>query len=134
MHDKTAVLFANEAFYAAFASRDMIAMEDVWWRGENITCIHPGWPPLFGREQVIGSWHAILGNDQSPDVKCRNPVPHIFDDTAYVVCYEIIGDGALLASNVFIRDDGRWHMVHHQGGSSAPLRPEPTNEGPGFIQ
>lgn len=134
MSDKTAVLFANEAFYAAFSARDMTAMEDAWWRGENITCIHPGWPPLFGREQVMGSWKAILANEDSPAVKCRNAVPHIFNDTAYVVCYEIIGDGALLASNIFIRDQGRWHMVHHQGGTAAPLRPEPTNEEPTFIQ
>jgi len=134
MSDKTAVLFANEAFYAAFAGRDMSAMESVWWRGENITCIHPGWPPLFGREHVMGSWQAILGGEDSPDIQCRNAVPHIFDTTAYVICYETLGDGALLASNVFILDDGRWHMVHHQGGTTAPMVPETTNEGPSFIQ
>jgi len=134
MSDQTAVLFANDAFYAAFAARDMQAMNDVWWHGENITCIHPGWPPLFGRDQVMGSWQGILNNAGSSGIQCRKAVPHIFDNTAYVVCYEVIGKDTLLASNVFIRDDRRWRMVHHQGGTSSALPPEPTNEGPGFIQ
>ncbi|HSO41257.1 MAG TPA: nuclear transport factor 2 family protein, partial [Rhodospirillales bacterium] len=63
-----AVLFANEAFYAAFTGRDLEAMEKVWSQRDNITCIHPGWTPLIGREAVMESWRAILTNPQSPQV------------------------------------------------------------------
>jgi len=54
--DIQAALFANEAFYRAFADRDIDAMDALWARGEPVLCIHPGWPPtnLFRRE--AGGW------------------------------------------------------------------------------
>ena len=42
--------FANEAFYLAFASKDMDAMTNVWSARDGIVCLHPGWPLLAGRE------------------------------------------------------------------------------------
>ena len=50
--DHEAVLFANEAFYQAFAARDLAAMEEVWAHHCPVACIHPGWPPLHGRQAV----------------------------------------------------------------------------------
>jgi hypothetical protein len=60
--DQISVLFANEAFYAAFAARDIEAMDELWSRRPNVTCIHPGWSPLIGRDSVMQSWRAILSN------------------------------------------------------------------------
>jgi hypothetical protein len=40
--DREQVLFANEAFYRAFADRDIDAMDALWARGEPVLCIHPG--------------------------------------------------------------------------------------------
>jgi len=126
MQDPSAVIFSNDTFYAAFSGKDMKAMANVWWHGETISCIHPGWPPLFGRKNVLASWRAILSSENSPDIQSQNAVAHLFNDTAYVVCHEIVGTHALLATNVFTLDSGRWHMVHHQGGASAPLPREET--------
>ena len=50
MHDRMALLFANEAFYAAFAGHDYAAMEALWARHAPVACIHPGWGVLEGRE------------------------------------------------------------------------------------
>ena len=36
------MLFANEAFYRAFADRDMAAMDGVWAVHAPVACIHPG--------------------------------------------------------------------------------------------
>ncbi len=69
MDERNAILFANEAFYRAFADRDGAAMEDAWSRDQRITCIHPGWPPLTGRDEVMQSWLGILGNSEAPDIK-----------------------------------------------------------------
>src|SRR5215468_8451467 len=68
MSEREALLFANEAFYQAFADRDIAAMEAAWASDGPIACIHPGWPPLAGREAVIESWRRILANDESPQV------------------------------------------------------------------
>ena len=49
MHDgKTAVEFANEKFYRAFASCDVDAMELVWGEGDHVQCTHPSMPALVG--------------------------------------------------------------------------------------
>ena len=40
--DKEAVLAANQAFYSAFAERDLKIMTSLWWQGSTSICIHPG--------------------------------------------------------------------------------------------
>lgn len=123
MPQHAAVLFANDAFYLAFRNRDAKAMNEVWAEREPITCIHPGWRPLSGRAAVMESWEAILANPSSPDVRCVGAEAHIVKDAAYVLCYELLPQGALVATNIFIRDGNAWRMIHHQSGPSpAPPR------------
>jgi ketosteroid isomerase-like protein len=119
-------MFANEAFYVAFAARDLDAMIEVWSRREMVTCIHPGAITLLGRDKVIQSWQAILSNPASPAIFCRNPTAHLFGDVAYVLCWEQIEQAFLLATNIFVREDGRWRMVHHQAAAA----PTPNNLSP----
>jgi len=120
MSQEPAVLFANEAFYLAFTARDLRAMDEVWAKTRNVTCIHPGWPPLAGRDAVIGSWADILTNSDSPAVQCSHAQPMIVGDAAYVICHEVLDQGALVATNIFVREDGGWKMVHHQAAPSPP--------------
>ncbi|TMA07756.1 MAG: DUF4440 domain-containing protein, partial [Deltaproteobacteria bacterium] len=54
------VLEANAAFYAAFTQRDADAMDVLWAREVPVACLHPGWEPLSGREEVVSSWRRIL--------------------------------------------------------------------------
>ena len=115
MSDEPAVLFANDRFYAAFQSRDLEAMDQLWARRAAVACIHPGWPALSGRDDVMESWRGILGG-QSPAVTCRNAEAFVAGESAFVTCYEVIGDGLLVATNLFVREDGEWRMVHHQAG------------------
>lgn len=120
------LLFANERFYAAFRSRDCAAMEALWARRGPVACVHPGWRALDSRQEVMASWRGILANPQSPEVVCRGARAHVFGDTGLVVCYELIGAGALAATNVFVREDGAWKMVHHHAGpcDAPPVAPE----------
>ena len=62
------MLFANEAFYRAFADGDLAAMDAVWASAAPVACIHPGWNLLDGREAVMASWRAILNNPKRPDI------------------------------------------------------------------
>ena len=124
MSETEAVLFANEAFYRAFAERDVALMDEVWARETPVMCIHPGWGPLAGRRAVIESWTAILGNPGAPRIRCRNPTATIIGNAAFVVCFEEIDGQFLIATNCFAREGGVWRMVHHQAGptSAAPGR------------
>lgn len=119
-HD--AVLFANEAFYLAFGSRDYSAMADIWASRAPVACIHPGWPPLHGREDVLESWRGIFGGDNPPEISCHAPRAYVYGDVATVLCYERVPQSYLIATNVFTREGGLWKLVHHQAG--------PTNGSP----
>jgi len=119
MSARDAVLFANEAFYRAFADRDLRAMDAAWSSRLDVACLHPGWQPLFGRAAVMESWSAILGNPQSPKIVPRDPKVQLHGDLAVVVCYEEIDGQFLIASNVFAREGQIWKLVLHQGGATA---------------
>lgn len=123
MSDVDAVLFANEAFYRAFADRDAEALAGAWSKDAPVTCVHPGWGRLVGRDAVVKSWTAILRNPESPSIRCHDPRATIHGDVAWVLCFEEIERNYLIATNVFAREGSLWRMVHHQAGPTA-ARPE----------
>jgi ketosteroid isomerase-like protein len=114
------LLFANEAFYQAFADGDAEAMDQLWAEDAAVACLHPGWEPLYERAHVIASWRAIL--QDPPPVHCQAPRVYDYGDSAFVICWELVGDHYLIATNIFVQEDGGWRMVHHQAG--------PTNGSP----
>jgi len=121
-----AVLAANQAFYDAFAGRDVAAMEALWSREGPVACIHPGWNPLTERDEIIAAWTAILRNPEAPDVQVENPTVMLFGDTAMVICHERVGGALLACTNLFRLEQGVWRMVLHQAGpvSEEPIRGE----------
>jgi len=111
--DTQAILAANSDFYTAFATGCAKSMKDLWSQKENITCIHPGWPPLSGQEDVISSWQCIL-SASPPLVAYSKATVYIHGRVGYVVCCEHLEPGMLVATNIFINENSVWKMVHHQ--------------------
>jgi hypothetical protein len=132
MSDTAELLFANEAFYHVFRSRDLAAMEDLWARHAPVICVHPGWQALTTRDAVMESWRGILTNPEAPSVDCRAAHAHLLGALGVVVCYEILGPNVLVATNLFLREDGAWRMAHHHAGPCgvppAELAEEPPVE------
>jgi len=116
--DIAAVLFANDAFYLTFQSSDFAAMEAIWSERDAISCLHPGWPPLLGRDQVMQSWRSLLANPNQPAVQAHAASAEQYGECAVVICYEVVGQFTLVATNVFVREGGQWKLVHHQSGQS----------------
>lgn len=133
MIDARVLMFANDSFYHAFANRDFATMEDLWARETDVSCIHPGWSALHGRDQVIASWRSIIANSGSPDIVPYNAQTYVLGESAFVVCYEKVSGGVLIATNVFIEERGRLRLVHHQ---AAPCQDPPPEEddGSGSLQ
>jgi len=127
--EQEAVLAANEAFYRAFARRDLAAMDRLWAESAEVSCLHPGWGPCHGRDAVMESWAGILGNAESPNIRCLRARATIYGDVAVVVCYEAIEQSYLIATNLFVRQAGAWKLVHHQAGPVAAEPPEPETSG-----
>lgn len=118
-NDGDAVLQANAAFYAAFASRDLAAMADVWADDNGVSCIHPGWNVLRGRVAVLESWESILANPAQPRVVAGGAQATVMGEGAVVVCRELVGGNPLAATNVFRREGDAWKLVHHHAGPVA---------------
>lgn len=132
MSDREKVLFANQAFYAAFTSRDLNAMADLWCADRPVSCVHPGWPVIRGRDEVIGSWRGILNNPQAPKVKAVAADVVTVGDVAVVTCVECLNErNYLAATNVFVRAGARWTMLHHQAGpANVDPRTLPEDDSP----
>lgn len=121
--DDSMILFANEVFYAAFASGDVNAMNDVWADDAPCVCLHPGATPIFDRTQIMMSWEHILADPGVREMQMHTARVISYGATALVVCYETLGGGTLVATNGFIQEDGKWRMVSHQAGP-CPEAPE----------
>jgi len=113
------VLAANRAFYDALNAKDLVAMDALWARSVSVACVHPGWNVLAGREQVMASWTAILGNPAQPRVQSGAESAYLFGDVAYVICRELVSGAPLAATNVFVREGGVWRLAHHHSSPVA---------------
>jgi len=108
------------AFYAAFCTCDLQAMDMVWAKTEVI-CIHPGSTPLVGRNVVLRSWKNILMLAEPPHLHIEIISRIVCDKLAVHVVEEHITPGAgaagttsvVLATNIYRYEDDGWRMLEH---------------------
>ena len=121
--DKTAVLATNEAFYAAFGDRDLMAMRSLCWQGATCLCIHPGSQPLVGWSAIEQSWSAIFNHTDSIEIDLEVIQIEVDRSLAYVVLKEIVLQAnqgrkmkaQSLATNIFQKMAQKWYLVSHHG-------------------
>jgi ketosteroid isomerase-like protein len=119
--DEEEVLEANRAFYEALGSLDLARMEVVWLHYDWVRCLHPGWDLLVGWEEVRKSWADIFRSTTRMLIAISRPLVHVAGDTAWVSCIqnvtsvhtEGLSTAVIEATNIFVRRQGRWLMVHH---------------------
>jgi ketosteroid isomerase-like protein len=98
--DAAAVEGANARFYRAFETLDLAAMERVWAHGEHVRCVPPGWPRLGGWAAGRESWQRIFAGTEAMRFTLSEADGRV-------------AATAILATNLFERDDGGWRRVHH---------------------
>ena len=119
MSDNDAILAANAAYYRAFSTGDVAAMSRIW-ADDGVSCVHPGWAPLVGRDAVIDSYRDILTSPGRVRIAHREDTAIVAGQEARVLCIEIAEGTALLAAtNCFRRVGDTWRMVHHQASPIA---------------
>ncbi|MCA9684063.1 MAG: nuclear transport factor 2 family protein [Myxococcales bacterium] len=111
------LLRANREFYRAFAAGDFVAMDRVWADHAPVMCVHPGWGLLQGRDRVMATWRGILRKPMA--VRTRDDVAELLGEVGVVVCIEILPEAELVATNLFVREQGRWRLIHHHAGMVA---------------
>lgn len=117
--EEAEILEANVAFYRAFADRDVTAMANIWAREAPVACTHPAWTVLTGRADVLKSWEGILTNPDAPSIEVRDVVVQRHGDVAIVLCRELVQGNPIEVTNVFVREDSVWRIIHHHASAIA---------------
>ncbi|MGH7277825.1 MAG: nuclear transport factor 2 family protein [Candidatus Rokuibacteriota bacterium] len=112
---------ANARFYRAFEALDLAEMDAVWAHGDDVKCVHPGWPLLVGWAAVRASWEGIFAG--TTEMRFTISDLHIVAaaDIGWVTCTENIlsetggrlAVTSILATNLFERGPDGWRIIHH---------------------
>ncbi len=115
---------AQQAFYDAFQHCSIEDMMAVWANDENIVCIHPGGPRLYGLEAIRGSWERIFKAGFDLDLRLSNG--QCVEDELLSIhqVQENLYDkgrvqGIVIATNLFHYTNQGWRMMMHHA-SPAP--------------
>ncbi|MFD5080392.1 nuclear transport factor 2 family protein [Streptomyces sp. NPDC058371] len=142
--DVEQVELANTAFYEALERGDFDALSALWLTPADlghdedvhdpadaavISCVHPGWPVLFGRGEVLRSYALIMANTEYIQFFLTDVHVSVTGDTALVTCTENILSGGpppddsdelgplvgqlVVATNVFHRTPDGWKLWSH---------------------
>lgn len=138
---------ANTAFYEAMERGDHEELSDRWLPGEDLTvsCVHPGWPVLTGRGEVLRSYALIMANTEYIQFFLTDVNIAMTGDTALVTCTENILSGGpaeegnalgplvgqlVVATNVFRRTADGWKLWSHHGSPVLTESDEDDEESP----
>ena len=133
------LLGANNSFYESLEKFDITAMKALWYRGEGVRCIHPGWEAISGYEAVIESWDQVFKNTGWMRVTPTDVSTWRLGELGLVYCAENItakhdddvGVAVTMATNVFRQTEQGWRMILHHA-SPAPV--EVTQSFNGTLQ
>ncbi|MFE7841801.1 nuclear transport factor 2 family protein [Streptomyces sp. NPDC057474] len=144
--DVEQVELANRAFYEAMEQGDFETLSSLWLTPADvdvdeeyhdpaetgvISCVHPGWPVLTGRGEVLRSYALIMANTEYIQFFLTDVHVSVTGDTALVTCTENILSGGpapdgsdelgplvgqlVVATNVFRRTSDGWKLWSHHG-------------------
>ncbi|MEV7680485.1 nuclear transport factor 2 family protein [Streptomyces sp. NPDC056909] len=141
--DNEQVEQANTTFYEAMERGDLDSLSGLWLDGgtdDEISCVHPGWPVLTGRGDVLRSYALIMANTEYIQFFLTDVTVSVAADTALVTCTENILSGGpaeesgelgplvgqlVVATNVFRRTPEGWKIWSHHG---SPVLTETDDE------
>lgn len=124
--EKEQVLAANAAFYAAFSTGNLAAMDALWSTSRDVAVFHPNWQGIKGRDAVMRSWATILNGSEITDIRPVGARVILSGKMAMVICEEDLVAVRMIATNIFIDEGGTWRMVHHQATRLPEVVSDPT--------
>lgn len=119
---------ANTTFYETMEHSDFEKLSSLWL-DDDVSCVHPGWPVLTGRGEVLRSYALIMANTDYIQFFLTDVKVSLAGDTALVTCTENILSGGpaeegelgplvgqlVVATNVFRRTSDGWKIWSHHG-------------------
>lgn len=135
------LLAVNRRFYEALESMDMEMMGEVWSAGAPVSCIHPGWTPIYGKEEVMASFAEIFEGVGGLSFGLREVHASTVGATAWITLVEDIEEqrdgqvvrASAMATNIFVREPAGWRLVHHHAAPFEPETPPKASERPNRL-
>jgi ketosteroid isomerase-like protein len=142
--DLAAITELNAALYAAVEAADLDRLNEIWVDDDlakTAHCVHPGWPPLRGRDEVLRSFAVIMANTSYIQFFLTDVHVEVNADMAVLTCEENIltsvgeeentassrlAGGRVVATNVFRRTPAGWRLWLHHG---SPVIAPPEGQG-----
>ena len=123
MEKTDSLIDANTRFYRAFELFDIEEMNELWDKELAVTCIHPGWPLIQGRSEILQSWINIFNNTMVMQFTITESSIKIEGEWGWIVCTESlrsvvngkVNEGRVEATNIYRRVKNQWYLVHHHG-------------------
>ncbi len=115
------------AFYDALNRADTEALMALWAEDEDIVCVHPGGPRLYGHAAIQASWEAIL---ERGGLHIRPSQVHETNNvmsSVHTVIEGVTSTGGaepahLVATNVYMKTPQGWRIVlHHVSVAPGPV-------------
>jgi ketosteroid isomerase-like protein len=128
--DKDKVLSANQSFYKAFSNEYIKEMDQVWSHNPYVSAIHPiSKDVIIGWTGVRQSFEGVFKTYKHINIMAVSPTVHIEGNVAWVLENEefeaLQGDKTVkltsAAINMFVKQAGKWLMVHHQATVPMPM-------------
>jgi ketosteroid isomerase-like protein len=126
--DAEAIKAANTSYYTALSGRDPGALDRVWDHdGQVFNIFGVSKAPMVGWNAVKSGYEDLFNCFPELSVSMPDPLIRQDADSAVVVGVENqkvrlpngeAGSALLPATNIFVKRNGRWLMVHHH--SSRP--------------
>lgn len=112
---------ANRRFYQALENLSLEDMEAVWLASPAARCVHPGWPPLEGWEDIRESWNRIFTHTHQLEVAIDQVRLQIAGPVAWLSCMEAVQSvvegrmesAQICATNIFVLAGGEWLLALH---------------------
>jgi ketosteroid isomerase-like protein len=145
--DIAAITDANEEFYNAAEAGDLDRLGAIWLSGpfqDSVQCVHPGWAPVFGREEVLRSWAVVCANTPFLQFFLTDVRVDVVDRIAVVSLTEniitdmsagsgseddpgFIAGGRATTINLFRRSEDGWRLwMHHASAVIDSIEPDPS--------
>ena len=121
--DSSKVEAANQSFYKAFSDESIKEMDQIWSHSSFASAIHPGSINIItGWKGVKESFESVFKTYEHVNITPKDPYVHVNGNIAWVLCHEEFqaqqGEKTVkltaAAINIFLKESGKWLMIHHQ--------------------
>lgn len=134
--DDKAIAQVNVDFFRAFEEGNPEKIAMLWASTVPISCVHPGWQPVVGREAVLASFVSILAKTAGVRFSLRNMQIFLWCECAWVLLLEewspLLRDGEsppiiLQTTHILVEEERRWKLTHRHASPAVGAALPPSD-------